>query len=141
MIVFQRNSSKQKPELGSFNLVLRKMATAIAMAVLAGVALMFSAILLAVILIVVVFGGAYLWWKTRALRKLMKEQMRGFSPHGADTRGDAFAGEVLKGEVIEGEVIEGEVIRVGESTAKGASIESDQIERQPRQGNTDYPKI
>jgi len=122
------------------------MATAIAMAVLAGVALMFSAILLAVILIVVVFGGAYLWWKTRALRKLMKEQMRGFSPHGADTRGDAFAGEVLKGEVIEGEVIEGEVIegeviRVGESTAKGASIESDQIERQPRQGNTDYPKI
>lgn len=108
------------------------MAAVIAMVALTGVALMFSAILLAVILIVVVFGGAYLWWKTRALRKLMKEQMRDFPPHGATMRSDAFAGEVFKGEVFKGEVIEGEVIRVDEYPAKGASIDFDQTKRQPR---------
>jgi hypothetical protein len=105
--------------------LLRKTATVIAMVALAGVALMFSAILLAFILIVVVFGGAYLWWKTRALRKLMKEQMRGFPPRGATMRNDAFAGEAFKGEVIEGDVI-----RVDESPAKRAGIDSVQIKRQ-----------
>ena len=105
--------------------LLRKTAAVITMVVLAGVALMFSAILLTAILIIAVFGGAYLWWKTRALRKLMKEQMRGFPPHGGATmRSDAFAGEVFKGEVIEGEVI-----RVDESPAKGSNIDFDQAKR------------
>ena len=104
--------------------LLRKTATFVAALVLAGVALMFSAILLVAVLIVVVFGGAYLWWKTRALRKLMKEQMLGFPPQGATMRSDAFAGEVFKGEVIEGEVI-----RVDESPAKGANIDFDQAKR------------
>lgn len=78
---------------------------------LAVVALMFSAVLLALVLILVVFGGAYLWWKTRDLRR----QMRNFPPpdQRATMRGDAFAGEVFKGEVIEGEVI-----RVDESGSK-----------------------
>ena len=107
--------------------LLRKTVALIMTVALAGVALMFSAILLAVILIVVVFGGAYLWWKTRGLRKLMKEQMRGFPPHDATMRSDAFAGEVFKGEVIEGEVI-----RIDESPAIRASIDSDQAQRQSR---------
>ena len=84
---------------------------------------MFSAILLAVILMVVVFGGAYLWWKTRGLRKLM----RNFRLMARHERGDAFAGEVFKGEVIEGEVT-----RVDGFPAKGAGIDSDQIKRQSR---------
>ncbi|MDO8813551.1 MAG: hypothetical protein Q7J38_16210 [Gallionella sp.] len=107
--------------------LLRKTAAVIAMIALAGVALMFSAILLTSILIVVVFGGAYLWWKTCALRKLMKAQMRGFPPHSATIRSDAFAGEVFKGEVIEGEVI-----RVDESPAKGGSINFDRAKRPSR---------
>jgi len=63
----------------------------------------------------------------RALRKLMKEQMRGFPPHDATMRSDAFAGEMFKGEVIEGEVI-----RVDESPAKGAGVGLDQIKRPSR---------
>ncbi|HEU0234385.1 MAG TPA: hypothetical protein VFQ94_04560 [Gallionella sp.] len=102
------------PASGNSPGLLRKTAAVIVTVALAGVALMFSAILLAVILIVVVFGGAYLWWKMRELRKLRKEQMRDFPPHGEAMRNDAFAGEVFKGEVIEGEVI-----RVDEFPAKG----------------------
>jgi len=83
--------------------------------------------LLTAILIIAVFGGAYLWWKTRALRKLMKEQMRGFPPHGATMRNDAFVGEVFKGEVIEGEVI-----RVDEFPAREASIDLEQTGRPSR---------
>lgn len=107
------------PALGNSPGLLRKTATVIVALVLAGVALMFSAILLAAILIVVVFGGAYLWWKTRALRKLMREQMRDFPPQGATMRSDAFADEVFKGEVI----------RVDESPAKGAGVEFDRAKR------------
>ncbi|MDD5300234.1 MAG: hypothetical protein PHD65_07045 [Gallionella sp.] len=115
------------PAPGNSPGLLRKTATVIVALVLAGVALMFSALLLAVILIVVVFGGAYLWWKTRALRKLMKEQMRDFPPQGATMRSDTFADEVFKGEVIEGEVI-----RVDESPAKGAGVEFDWAKRPSR---------
>ena len=115
------------PASGNSPGLLRKTATVIAALALAGVALMFSAILLAVVLIVVVFGGAYLWWKTRALRKLMKEQMRGFPPHGATMRSDTFAAEVFKGEVIEGEVI-----RVDEFPAREASIDLEQAGRPSR---------
>src|SRR3989338_712121 len=83
--------------------LFRKTVALITMVALAGVALMFSAMLLVVILIVVVFGGAILWWKTRELRK----QMRSFrpSPHDASIRSNAFAGEAFNGEVIEGEAI------------------------------------
>lgn len=98
-IKFISQSSTQPPGL------LRKSAAVIATVALAGVALMFSAILLTVILITAVFGGAYLWWKTRELRKLM----RNLPP-----RGEAMQHEVFEGEVFEGEVIEGEVIRVDE---------------------------
>ena len=88
--------------------LLRKAVALITTVALAGVALMFSAVLLVVIMIAVVFGGAYLWWKTRELRK----QMQSFrsSPHSATMRSDVFAGEAFKGKIIEGEVI-----RVGAS--------------------------
>ncbi len=76
------------------------------MVVLAGVALMFSAVLLVVILILAIFGGAYLWWKTRELRKhfnLMQAQMQKMQ-QGAASRsapGDAFGGEIIEGEVVQ----------------------------------------
>ncbi len=73
---------------------------------LAGVALMFSAVLLAVILIVVVFGGSIFWWKTRELRKQMKQHMQNFQPlSGANKQSDIFADAELKGQVIEGEAV------------------------------------
>lgn len=84
---------------------LRKVSAFIVTLALAGVALMFSAVLLAFILIVAVVGGAVLWWKTRAIRKQMRAQMQGFAPRSAAIQREAFAGEIIKGEVIEGEVI------------------------------------
>jgi len=100
------------PAPNSYPGLLRKTIALITTVALAGVALMFSAILLVFILIFVVFGGAYLWWKSRELR----ERMQSFpnSPHNANKRNDSFAGEAFKGEVIEGEVI-----RVDESRAGG----------------------
>jgi hypothetical protein len=75
---------------------LRKLMALIMAVVLVGLVLMFSAVLLAIILIAGVLAWVYLWWRTRHLRK----QMRDYPPRGV----------VM--EVFEGEVIEGEVIRV-----------------------------
>lgn len=72
--------------------LLRKVVAFIVSAVLIGLVLMFSALLFAVILIVGAIAWGYLWWKTRDLRKQMRQH----------PLGDL---------VIEGEVIEGEVIR------------------------------
>ncbi len=79
---------------------------------LAALALMFSAVLLVVILIVGVIAGVCLWWKTRAIRKQMKQmlQMQGFPPRDANPHSEVFSGEVFEGEIIEGEIIEGEII-------------------------------
>jgi threonine/homoserine/homoserine lactone efflux protein len=85
--------------------LLGKALALVMMVVLAAVALMFSAVSLAVILILAVFGGAYLWWKTRELRKhfkLMQEQMQKMQQGAAQRSapGDAFEGEIIEGEVV-----------------------------------------
>ena len=83
---------------------LRKLAAFVLTATLLGLVLMFSAVLLVVIAIAGTIAGAYLWWKTRELRK----QMRDFSPR-----------EVVREEAVkEDGVFEGEVIRVVESESK-----------------------
>lgn len=76
--------------------LLRKVAAFIVTAVLIGLVLMFSVLLFAVILIVGTMAWGYLWWKTRDLRKQMRQYPVGDG--------------VIEGEVIR-EVIEGEVIR------------------------------
>jgi hypothetical protein len=63
--------------------------------------------LFAVVLTVGAIAFGYLWWKTRELRK----QMRNHSSGGVVIEGEVIKGEVIKGEVIEREVIKGEVIR------------------------------
>jgi len=80
---------------------LRKVAAVAATVVVAGVALMFSAVLLAAILTVGTIGAAYLWWRTRELRK----QMRNMSAQEMDMQGEVVMSDDFKGEVIEGEVI------------------------------------
>ncbi len=87
---------------------LRKLATLAGMVVLGVVALMFSAVLLVVILAVVVFGGAWLWWKTREMRRQIREaqaQMRQMT-------------QPFRGEVYEGEIIEGVAVRVDEPVVR-----------------------
>lgn len=77
---------------------LRKLIALIMTVALVGLVLMFSAVLLVIITIVGAIAWAYLWWKTRELRK----QMRDFSPR-----------EVVREEKVkDGDVFEGEVIRV-----------------------------
>jgi hypothetical protein len=93
-------SSTRPPSL------LRKTIAAIMTIALAGVALMFSAVLLTVLLIMVVIGGSIFWWKTRELRKQMKLHMQNFPPpSGATKHSDIFADAKLKGQVIEGEAV------------------------------------
>lgn len=85
--------------------LLRKAVAIVWTVALIGLALMFSAVLLTAILIVAVIGGAYLWWKTREIRRLMREQRQNFPPRSAQAESDVFRGEVYSGEVIEGEAV------------------------------------
>lgn len=84
---------------------LRKAVALVWTVALAGLALMFSAVLLTAILIVAAIGGAYLWWTTRKLRRQMREQMQHFPPRSAPAESDVFRGEIYSGEVIEGEAV------------------------------------
>ena len=84
--------------------LLRKAGGIVAATALAGLALMFSAILLAVLACAAAAAFVYLWWKTRELRK----QMRNFPAPGAS----------MEHEVFEGEIIEGEATRVEEPVSR-----------------------
>lgn len=68
--------------------------------VLAG-ALMFSLVFFAVIAVAGLILWGWFWWKTRALRRQIREQMQAQSVDAPDSE-----------PMAEGEVIEGEVIRV-----------------------------
>lgn len=92
--------------------LLRKAGVVAGAVALVGLMLVFSALLLPVVLI----GGAYVWWKTREVRKQFQQmqaqmqQMRDFPPRSGNPQG-----EPLRGEVFEGEIIEGEAVRVHEA--------------------------
>jgi hypothetical protein len=88
---------------------LRKIIAFVTTAALIGLALMFSAVVLVAILIIGTIGAGYLWWKTRELRK----QMRNFSPQGVELEGEIFESEKFSGEVIEGEAIRVDKTRDG----------------------------
>jgi ABC-type uncharacterized transport system permease subunit len=98
-IKYLPDSSSNPPSL------LRKTGAIIATTAVAGVALMFSAVLLTAVLTVGAVAFAYLWWKTRGLRKQMREQMRDFPPPGANVERETFRGGTFAGDVIEGEAV------------------------------------
>jgi hypothetical protein len=80
---------------------LRKLAAAVATVAVLGLALMFSALLVAVIVVAGMLGWAYLWWKTRELRKMIRNY-----PPGSVTMEREMAGDdAIRGEVIEGEAV------------------------------------
>lgn len=91
------------PASKHFSYPLRKLATAIATVAVLGLALMFSAMLIAVILLAGTIAWGYFWWKTRELRK----QMRNYPPQGfvMDEAEVEVERDVIRGEIIEGEVI------------------------------------
>lgn len=76
--------------------LLRKGTRLVVSVILIGLVLMFSALLFVTILTVGTMIWGYLWWRTRNLRK----QMRNHSPVN------------VEGEMVRGEVIEGEAVRV-----------------------------
>ena len=84
------NSPSKSPGL------LRKLVALIVTVALIGLLLMFSAVLLVVIVIVGTIAWAYLWWKTRHLRK----QMRDFQSRAMREETKASNDEVFEGEVI-----------------------------------------
>lgn len=84
---------------------LRKLAALILTAAMVGLALMFSAVLLAVIALVGAVAWAYLWWKMRGLRK----QMGGLHTRAMRARATASNDPVFEGEVIR--VVEPEKVK------------------------------
>jgi hypothetical protein len=63
---------------------------------LTGLVLMFSAVLFSIILVAGTIAWAYLWWKTRELRKMMRD----FPPRAMEREQMAGEGAVFEGEVI-----------------------------------------
>jgi ABC-type transport system involved in Fe-S cluster assembly fused permease/ATPase subunit len=82
---------------------MQKLIALISTIVLIVFGMMFSAVLLAFILVAGVVVFTWLWWKTRAVRKLMREQRGAMNEAANDAAG--FTDENFKGEIIEGEVI------------------------------------
>ncbi len=79
-----------------------------ALAMLAGAMLLvlgftFSLLILAAAAVIGVLGFGYLWWKTRALRKHIRQQVDYRARHGTTTPpmdSDAPDGDIIEGEVI-----------------------------------------
>lgn len=96
--------SREPPQLGyrngprraSSGLLARILTVATGALVLIG-AIAISIVVFAVALIVILGVGLYLWWKTRTLRKQMREQMRE-QPMPPPPR--ANDDDVIEGEVI-----------------------------------------
>lgn len=87
---YELNSPEKSPGL------LRKLGVFIMAVAMVGLAVMFSAILLAIILIVGAMAWTYLWWKTRELRK----HMRNFSPREMEREHKGNGDAVIEGEVV-----------------------------------------
>ena len=79
-------------------------------AVLLVLGFMFSLLFLAAAAVVGVLGLGYLWWKSRALRKQVREQMDDTAQYGSVT-------PTADGKAPEGEIIEGVIIREERETS------------------------
>jgi flagellar biosynthesis component FlhA len=82
--------------------LISKLVALLATAGLIVVGLMFSAVLLVFIVSAGLVAFGYIWWKTRTLRRQMREHKQAMASAANDA--DAFKGEVFEGEIIEGEV-------------------------------------
>ena len=93
--------------------LLRKTAAVIATAGLVGLGLMFSAILIPIILAIIAAAWGYLWWKTRDLRRQLR-QMQNFPPSGKGAASRVYREDAS----FKGEIIEGEATRVDDTAGK-----------------------
>lgn len=72
--------------------ILHKLSLLIATTALLALGLMFSAVLLVFIVTAGIIAFSYLWWKSRVLRRLMREQM---NMNRTDGQGVTIEGEVI----------------------------------------------
>ena len=77
---------------------LAKIVTFLLGAALLVVGFMFSLVALAVVAVGAVLAGTWLWWKTRAVRREIREQMRQQPP--VERERQPFDGRIIEGEVI-----------------------------------------
>jgi UPF0716 family protein affecting phage T7 exclusion len=89
---------------------LAKIAAFVVGTALLVVGFMFSLVALAVIAVVTVVVGTWLWWKTRAVRRQIEEQLAQQPPLQPDEP------------VFDGHIIEGEAVREPEQTAPGGRL-------------------
>jgi uncharacterized protein HemX len=89
-----------------------KTVAVVAAVIFLAAALVFSLVLVAVLLAVGVVFGGYLWWKTRALRRQVREQVAEMQARAAAAQDPA--GQAARApSAAQGEVIDGEFTRVG----------------------------
>jgi len=73
--------------------------------VLFALAFVFASVILAVAAVLALGVWGWLWWKTRELRRQMRQQLKDFPPSGATVEREIFRDETYEGEVIEGEAV------------------------------------
>ena len=78
--------------------LFRKVAVVVAAVLVTGVALLFSVVLLAVLLAVGVVAGGYVWWRTRALRNQLREQVEATLARARATSAPQDQADVIEGE-------------------------------------------
>ena len=78
--------------------MLSRLIGILAYAVVLGIALMFSVAFFAVLAIAALVLGGYFWWKTRALRRQIQEQMKNAQKARAPFRGSAENSNIIDGE-------------------------------------------
>ena len=100
-IVRMRVSYRGQPP-GKPPTVLQKVLAVIVGAGVLAAALLFSVVVLAVVVTVGVIGGGYLWWRTRAVRRQLREQVAAMQATAAEAQARAedqrSAGEIIDGE-------------------------------------------
>lgn len=92
--LFQRLHQKPSQPAG----LLQKIGAIIATVVIFGLALTFSVMFFAVVLAAGVVIWGYVWWRTRELRKVMREAQA--QAQAQATRSDTASGLIIEGEVI-----------------------------------------
>lgn len=85
---------------------LAKAVSLIVLALLLVLGFTFSLVLLAVIPVIALVAGGWFWWKTRALRRLLREQAAaggrpGFAAGSGFNAGTGYgAGDIIEGEAV-----------------------------------------
>ena len=90
------NSPRQ---IGNKPGLLRTIATLLVGGAILAFGLMFSLVILAIVVVIGVLGFAYFWWKTRGLRRHLRQQMADAQQREQFWQG-ADEGEIIEGEIV-----------------------------------------